>query len=112
VIPALPATGSPLSAQALPQVDDSALPPEVRRGSAEDKKAYRAALGFERTLVLQLVKSMTEATEAQGLNEEDQPATPAAYRDMFAESLADGVARAGGLGLAQNLYKTLKAETR
>ena len=43
---------------ALPQVPESALPASVRTGSAKDKEAYRAALGFEQVLLGQLVKSM------------------------------------------------------
>ncbi len=44
----------------LPVVADSALPRDVRDGSTADKKAYKAALGFEQLLVGQLVGEMTK----------------------------------------------------
>jgi hypothetical protein len=42
----------PLSA--LPSVAETALPASVRAGTAEDRKAYKAALGFERLLLDQV----------------------------------------------------------
>jgi hypothetical protein len=47
---------------ALPPISDAALPRDVRAGSAEDKQAYKAALGFEQVLLGQLVKEMTAST--------------------------------------------------
>ena len=44
---------SPLTG--LPPIADSALPREIRDGSAADKKAYKAAMGFEQLFVGQLV---------------------------------------------------------
>ena len=96
------------SAQALPPVDRAAMPAEVRRGTPEQQRAYRAALGFERMLIGQLVKSMSTATDAlQGEDGESGSAATTAYRDMFSESLADNVARSGGMGLAEQLYRTM-----
>ena len=103
----------PQSAQALPPVDAAAVPPEVRRGTPEQQQAYRAALGFERMLIGQLVKSMMRAAKPEG--EEGASggggsAAIGAYRDMFSESLADNVARGGGMGLARELYRTITPE--
>ena len=41
---------------ALPAIPESALPRDVRAGSAADRRDYRTALGFERLLVAQLVE--------------------------------------------------------
>ena len=46
----------------LPAIPDTALPRDVRAGSAEDKRAYKAALGFEQVLLGHLVKEMTAST--------------------------------------------------
>ncbi len=103
---------TPLSlegARALPPVDRSAMPSDVRRGTPEQQRAYRAALGFERMLVGQLVRSMNKATEGMSSEEEGGGfgSTPPAYREMLADSLADQVIRGGGLGIAKDLYRSL-----
>ncbi len=103
---------SPTGASALPQIEPSALPPEVRRGTPEQKAAYRAALGFERMLVRQLVESMTKSAEAVSGEDESQSAATATYKDLYADSLADNVARAGGLGLARDLYTSLQGAVK
>ena len=96
--------------QGLPQVDRSALPADIRKASPEDQQAYKAALGFERMLLGQLSKSMTNAQKGEEGAEEGGAGAPAAYQDMLAEALADNVTRAGGTGLARGLYDTLKAQ--
>jgi Rod binding domain-containing protein len=99
---------SPTGASALPQIDPSALPPEVRKGTPEQQQAYRAALGFERMLVRQLVESMTTSAEAVSGEDESESAATGTYKEMWADSLADNVARGGGLGLARDLYTSLQ----
>ena len=101
---------APLSSQAaqsLPPLDPAAMPPEVRRGTPEQQRAYRAALGFERMLIGQLVKSMSNATKAMTGEDGQESASTGAYKDLFSESLADNVARGGGLGLAKELYRVI-----
>ena len=78
----------------------SALPPEVREGSAEDRKAYRAALGFEQVLLTQLLK------EVEGLGVPE--GTPAAYAELAPETFADALVAGGGIGLARDLYASMK----
>ena len=80
------------------------LPAEVRNGTKEDKQAYSAALGFESMLVKQLTKSLTDST-AIGGGEEGQSGSPAAYREMISDGIADAITQGGGIGLAQDLYK-------
>jgi Rod binding domain-containing protein len=82
----------------LPAVPDSALPADVRSGSAADKKAYKAALGFEQVMLGELVKASTESTP---LAEGDYAGT---VNDAFSSALAN----AGGTGLAAQLYKQIK----
>ena len=84
----------------LPSVADSALPASIRSGSAADKQAYKAALGFEQMLVGQMVKSMAG---------DDGPLAQGPYADNMQTSLTDAITGAGGLGLAQQLYKEIKA---
>ena len=98
---------SQLGASALPPISEAAMPREVREGSAEDKQTYRAALGFERVLVAQLAEQMAKAAKA-GAEDEDAPAGQNVYEEMLTDALADGVIAGGGLGLAPDLYRTLR----
>ena len=42
----------------VPSVDRSMLPADIKRASAEDQKTYRTALGFEQTLVSEMLKNV------------------------------------------------------
>jgi Rod binding domain-containing protein len=86
----------PLSA--LPAVPDSALPRAVREGSAADRQSYRAALGFERMFVEQLLKS---ATGGKGFVEGPQGAA-------VDTALADAMVANGGFGLAAELHSQIR----
>ena len=83
------------------------LPAEVRNGGKEAKEAYSAALGFERMLVKQLTKSLTDSAALGG---GEEAATPAAYREMMSDGIADAITNAGGIGLAGNLYMQVSPE--
>ena len=82
----------------LPQVSEAALPAAVRNGSANDKEAYKAALGFEQVLLGQLVKSMAA----------DGPLSEGPYAAPVQDALSGGLINNGGLGLANDLYRALK----
>jgi Rod binding domain-containing protein len=96
----------------LPAVSDAALPRDVRAPASlrsspgaspclsdAEKKAYKAALGFEKLLLGQLVKEMTAATPSL---------TEGARGDAVTEAMTDALAHAGGIGLAPQLFKTLQ----
>ena len=87
----------------------SVLPAEVRNGGKEAKEAYGAALGFERMLVKQLTKSLTDSA-AIGGGEDGKSGSPAAYREMISDGIADAITQAGGIGLAENLYRQVRPE--
>ena len=79
-------------------IPEAALPAAVRNGSAKDKEAYKAALGFEQVLLGQLVKSMAS----------DGPLSEGPYAAPVQDALSSGLIDNGGLGLAGDIYKTLK----
>jgi hypothetical protein len=83
----------------LAQIPDAALPREVRSGSAADKREYKAALGFEKVMLGELVKELTRSTPALAEG-------PRA--DAIGDALTDALAHAGGIGLAPQLFKTLQ----
>jgi Rod binding domain-containing protein len=85
-----------------PPISDAALPRDVRAGSAADKQAYKAALGFEQVLLGELVSEMTKATPSL---------TGGPRGDAVTDAITDALASAGGIGLAPQLFKTLQRTT-
>lgn len=97
---------------ALPPVDQALLPAEVRNGSAKDKKAYQAALGFERVLLGELTKALADtakpADESDGGDGQSHDAASSMYMQMLPDQLADSIVAGGGIGLAESLYRSIK----
>ena len=89
-----------MSIPGLPSVSDAALPQAVRTGSEADKDAYKAALGFEQMLVEQMVTTMAG---------DSGPLAEGPYAQQMQTTLASAITGGGGLGLAQSLYKEIKA---
>jgi hypothetical protein len=83
---------------ALPSIPASALPSDVRHGSSADRKAYRAALGFERVMLQSLVQDLTKSG---GLD-----ASPSA--SSIQDAMSDALVSSGGLGLGERLYDALR----
>jgi Rod binding domain-containing protein len=90
---------------ALPPIDRSLLPADVRDASPAQRRTYQAALGFERMLVSQLAKSLSDTT---GGEDEQASAATQTYRSMLPDALADGIIAGGGLGLAKDIFKELR----
>jgi Rod binding domain-containing protein len=93
------------------------LPTDVRKAGKDGEDTYRAALGFERTLLEQLTKSMSkdmaggEGGDDAGDDDKGSGASAAtsAYNDMLPGTLADAVTGAGGLGLAHDLWLKMRS---
>lgn len=84
----------------LPEVPATALPAAVRNGSADDKTAYKAALGFEQILLGQLVGEMLpEGTLTEG-----------PYAQPMQDAFTAGLIANGGIGLAAQLYPSLRKD--
>jgi len=82
----------------LPQIPSTALPAAVRAGSDADKQAYKTALGFEQILLDQLVGEMLpKGTLTEG-----------PYASPVQEAFTSGLIADGGIGLAAQLYPSLK----
>jgi Rod binding domain-containing protein len=93
-----------------------AIPADVRKTGKDGEQLYRVALGFERTLVEQLTKSMSKdmvGTDADdsgdGSGDSGASAATSAYTDMLPGTLADSVTSAGGLGLAHDLWLSMRS---
>ncbi len=72
------------------------LPP----GSEKRTDVERAALGFERMLLVQLTQQLAKSAQPEG---EGSSAASAAYRDLLPGALADAIVAGGGIGLADGL---------
>jgi Rod binding domain-containing protein len=100
---------------ALPPIDNSLLPADVRTGTAADQTRYKTGLAFERQLVEQLTQSMTDTSKAQeGSSDSDSDsgdgssAVTDSYKQMLPGVMADSIMSAGGLGLARTIAQNLK----
>ncbi len=93
-------------------IGPTALPREVREGTPDQQKAYRAALGFERMLVSQLLHSLGDDALGLGSGEGESSGATAAYKDLLPSTLADSLTAGGGIGIARDLYKALPTEPR
>ena len=95
------------------------IPADVRKAGKDAEQTYRVALGFERTLLEQLTKSMakdmvgmdsSDSDSDSGDGENSGPsAATSAYTDMLPGTLADSVTSAGGLGLAHDLWLSMRS---
>ena len=73
------------------------LPAGVGRTQEE-----KAALGFERQLLMQLTEQLAKSAMPDG---EASSAATQTYKDMLPGTLADAMVAAGGVGLAASLVK-------
>jgi len=92
------------------------IPTDVRRAGEEGEQLYRVALGFERTLTEQLTKSMSKdmvgmdaGDSGDGSEDSGASAATSAYTDMLPGTLADSVTSSGGLGLAHDLWLSMRS---
>ena len=94
----------------LPPIDQSLVPADVRNGSADDKKKYAAALGFERTLMGELTKVMADTAKPAEGDDSSEPTDAASsmYLQMLPDQLADSLQQSGGLGMAKTFYDSMK----
>ena len=89
-----------MSIHGLPEVPVTALPAAVRNGTSDDKQAYKAALGFEQILLNTLVGEMLpKGTLTEG-----------PYAAPMQEAFTNGLIADGGLGLAAQLYPSLRKD--
>ena len=92
------------------------MPADVRKAGKDGEETYRAALGFERQMLHELAKTMAKDLTGSGSDSGDGEdaggdAATSAYRDMLPGTLADAVTGAGGLGLAHDLFLSMRSAT-
>ena len=93
------------------------MPADVRKAGKDGEATYRAALGFERQMLEELTKTMskdlTGTSSADGSDDgsgdSGGDAATSAYNDMLPGTLADSLTSAGGLGLAHDLWLSMRS---
>ena len=91
------------------------MPADVRQAGKAGEETYRAALGFERQMLQELTKTMakdvtgTGAGAGEDVEESSGDAATSAYGDMLPGTLADSLTSAGGLGLAHDLWLSMRS---
>jgi Rod binding domain-containing protein len=95
---------------ALPPIDSSVLPADVRNGTTADQTRYKTALSFERQLVEQLTQSLADSTKGDAATDADDGSSAAtdSYKQMLPGVMADSIMQSGGLGLARTIAANLK----
>ena len=99
----------------LSSVTNAPLPADVRDAGTEAQQSYRTALAFERTLLEQLTKTMSQdmaggdSTDGEDGEDSGASAATSAYRDMLPGTLADAVTGSGGIGLAHALFLSMRS---
>jgi Rod binding domain-containing protein len=89
-----------------------AMPADVRKAGKTGEETYRAALGFERQMLEELTKTMAKDLTGTGAGSGDESsgdAATSAYRDMLPGTFADALTGASGLGLAHDLWLSMRS---
>jgi Rod binding domain-containing protein len=100
---------------ALPPIDNSMLPADVRAGSVADQDRYKSALSFENEFVGQLTQQLADTTKSTGGGDDSDDGTgdgssaaTDSYQQMLPGVLADSIMQSGGLGLARTIAQSMK----
>jgi Rod binding domain-containing protein len=85
-----------------------AKPTDASKQAANPRSAetLKAARDFESLLLRRVLESLQKTTKIGG----GESHSNTAYQSMAVDALADGIGRAGGLGLADLIAKTLESE--
>ena len=95
----------------LPPIDSALLPADVRKDGAKGRELYQAALGFEQVLERQLAQALvstTDSSDSDSDSDDTGSGVTDLYKQMLPDALSQGMAANGGLGLAPQLYESLK----
>jgi len=92
-------------------IDPVSLPADVRTGSAQDKALYETSLQFEQMLTEQLTQELDPSNDASGDGSDgDDDGTVSGYGQLLPGALAQSISDGGGLGLANELFLSLKQQ--
>ena len=91
----------------LPPIDTSTIPADVRNAGPQAVKLYGVALQFEGLLTSQITQQTFDATQSTGDGGDGTDGSGGGpYDSMLPGALSDAITGAGGLGLADELYRS------
>jgi Rod binding domain-containing protein len=100
---------------ALPPIDLSQMPSDVRSAGTKAQQLYATALQFEQLLLQQLTQQLDQTTQdgssdgsSDGSGDGSSDGTTQLYSQMLPGAFAQGITDAGGIGLARQLYDSLQ----
>jgi Rod binding domain-containing protein len=101
----------------IPPISTAQMPAEVRASGAKGQALYQAALSFESQLVNQMAQALASTAQSDQSNSDDpssdavsstsSDAATSMYTQMLPDALTQGITNAGGLGLADNLWRVM-----
>jgi Rod binding domain-containing protein len=105
----------------LTPVDQAKLPADVRKAGPKAEQLYSSALGFEQLMLQQLAQALNSTTNVDGSSSDDSGAddsasgsiggdsTASTMLQMLPDAFAKSLTSAGGIGIARELYDSMKA---
>jgi Rod binding domain-containing protein len=104
----------PTDPSGLAPIDQSKLPTDVRKAGPQAENLYKTALAFEQVLLGQLTEQLQATAGTSGDDEGDDSSSSDPSASMFTQmvpgAFAQGLTGAGGIGIARQLYDSLKTQ--
>jgi Rod binding domain-containing protein len=108
---------------ASPIIDSTQLPADIRTASKPDQARYSAAMQFEQMLVQNMMTQMTDSAKASASDDGGSTddggddtsgggtdAVSNSYASQMPDILSQVVTQGGGLGLARQMYDSMKQQ--
>jgi Rod binding domain-containing protein len=98
---------------ALPPLDQSLLPADVRAGGQKAQQLYAVAQQFESLLVDQLSTQLAQSSGLDGSGDgSDDGTNTSPYASLLPGALSQAITQGGGLGLANELYQSMALQQK
>lgn len=103
-------------------VDAAQLPSDVRAAGPKAEQLYETALNFEQLLLQQLTQALQSTTNTDGSDDgsggdsgsdgstDGTDSTTSMFSQMLPDAFAQGMTSAGGIGIARQLYDSMKGQ--
>jgi Rod binding domain-containing protein len=110
----------PTDSTSVSPIDEALIPASVRSAGPKAEQLYGTAVEFEQVLLEQLTSQLSQSTSLDGSDGSDgsddgsdgsDDGTASMMTQMLPGALAQGLSSAGGIGIAQELYTSLAAQS-
>lgn len=102
-------------------IDAAQMPADVRKAGPKAEQLYETAVGFEQVLLQQLTQELQATTggadgsgldgsgSSDGSGDSSDPST-SLMTQLLPDTLAQGLTGSGGIGIARELYDSMRAQ--